>query len=89
MLLSVSMSDIVPSSTVRLRINQLLKNKNSLLGKQPQARTPTSLLAFYYYSQEHGSHKSDAPTSLPTCYSRCEYLHRDLDFVLPLRILTL
>ena len=44
--------------------------------KQPRARTPFYVvLVFYFYSQVHGSHESDA-TKLPICYSRCEDLIR-------------
>ncbi len=41
------------------------------LEKQPRVRTPREVgLTFYFYSQDHDSHESDA---VPTCYSRREY----------------
>ena len=32
-----------------------------------------SCCSFYFYSQDHDSHESNAPTLLPICYSCCEY----------------
>ncbi len=45
--------------------------QKSPLEKQPRVRMPREVgLTFYFYSQDHHSHKLDA---VPTCYSRCEY----------------
>ncbi len=49
----------------------LTPTQKSPLEKQPQVRTPREVgLTFYFYSQDHDSHESDA---VPTCYSRREY----------------
>ena len=45
--------------------------QKSPLEKQPRVRTPREVgLTFYFYSQDHDSHESDA---VPTCYSCREY----------------
>ena len=45
--------------------------QKSPLEKQPRVRTPREVgLTFYFYSQDHDSHESDA---VPICYSRRKY----------------